>query len=678
VSKTEDRLEESGAPAPTAGNGHVPDGAVATAEEALPFAAYIPMGAVSRYEKPKATIDPDVTKSWIRRAAPIVMSHKKQWFAALIFAFAGLMIQVWIPLLLQNGITDALVHNTGGLRDYVIFIAVLGLFTGLFGYISRSNLFKVAYSIEFDLRNTLYEHFSRMSFPFYDRVQSGQLISRANSDIRSVQMYLTFAPMILVQCSIAVVAFCFMLSISVPLAFVAMISMPFIYVVGVRMRQKLFPVSWIIQSRLAEVATVVDENVNGVRVVRSFAAEQQQLGQLGTAADRVQWAYIKDADLRARFTPLVQNLSQVGLVFVLLVGGWMIIHDHLPVATIISFNLWLVMMQAPFMMLGMLIMMGQRASASAARIYEILDEHPTIVDRPGAVDLVDSAGDVVFDDVTFAYASDSLLSKSDEENERARRDVLRHLDLHLRPGETVAMVGRTGSGKSSLARLLPRFYDVTDGAVRVDGHDVRDLTLTSLRANIGMVLDEPFLFSVSIRENIAYGRPDATMDQIKAAAEAAGAAGFIGRLPESYDTVVGERGYTLSGGQRQRIAIARALLVNPPILILDDATSAIDVKVEQRIHSALRELMKGRTTLIIAHRLSTISLADRVILLDSGQIVADGTHAELLASTPLYAEVLAQAAVEEDEATEAALESEDLGLEDELDGGVLEPEGGVI
>ena len=492
-------------------------------------------------------------------------------------------------------------------------------------------------------------------------------------------MYLTFAPMILVQCSIAVVAFCFMLSISVPLAFVAMISMPFIYVVGVRMRQKLFPVSWLIQSRLAEVATVVDENVNGVRVVRSFAAEQQQLGQLGTAADRVQWAYIKDADLRARFTPLVQNLSQVGLVFVLLVGGWMIIHDHLPVATIISFNLWLVMMQAPFMMLGMLIMMGQRASASAARIYEILDEHPTIVDRPGAVDLVDSAGDVVFDDVTFAYASDSLLSKSDEENESARRDVLRHLDLHLRPGETVAMVGRTGSGKSSLARLLPRFYDVTGGAVRVDGHDVRDLTLTSLRANIGMVLDEPFLFSVSIRDNIAYGRPDATMDQIKAAAEAAGAAGFIGRLPEGYDTVVGERGYTLSGGQRQRIAIARALLVNPPILILDDATSAIDVKVEQRIHSALRELMKGRTTLIIAHRLSTISLADRVILLDSGQIVADGTHAELLASTPLVRRGARPGGESKrTRPTEAASESEDLGLDDELDGGVLEPEGGVI
>jgi ATP-binding cassette subfamily B protein len=682
MSKTEHRLEPAGGTTEAAGNSRVGTDAAdrhggILDGHGLPLAAYVPMGAASRYEAPKNTVNPDRSLGWIRRASPIVMAHKKQWFAAVLFAFAGLMVQVWIPLLLQNGITDTIRHDTAGLRNYVILIAVLGLFTGVFGYISRSNLFKVAYSIEFDLRNLLYEHFTRMSFPFYDRVQSGQLISRANSDIRSVQMYLTFAPMILVQCSLAIVAFFFMLSISVPLAFVAMASMPFIYVVGVKMRKKLFPVSWIIQARLAEVATVVDENVNGVRVVRSFAAEQQQLRQLGTAADRVQWAYIKDADLRARFTPLVQNLSQVGLVLVLLVGGWMIIHDHLPVATLVSFNLWLVMMQAPFMMLGMLIMMGQRASASAARIYEILDEQPTIVDRPGATDLVDSAGDVVFDDVTFAYAADSLLSKPDGDEETGRRNVLSHLDLHLRPGETVAMVGRTGSGKSSLARLLPRFYDVTEGAVRIDGHDVRDLTLTSLRANIGVVLDEPFLFSSSIRDNIAYGRPDVSIEEVRAAAESAGAAGFISHLPDGYDTVVGERGYTLSGGQRQRIAIARALLINPPILVLDDATSAIDVKVEQRIHSALRVLMEGRTTLIIAHRLSTISLADRVILLDGGRIVADGTHAELLASTPLYAEVLAQAASEEEAAREAAAGSEGLGL-DELDEGLLEPEGGVI
>jgi ATP-binding cassette subfamily B protein len=465
-----------------------------------------------------------------------------------------------------------------------------------------------------------------------------------------------------------------MLSISVPLAFVAMASMPFIYLVGVRMRQSLFPVSWIIQSRLAEVATVVDENVNGVRVVRSFAAEQQQLRQLGTAADRVQWGYIKDADLRARFTPLVQNLSQVGLVLVLLVGGWMVIHDHLPVASIVSFNLYLVMMQAPFMMLGMLIMMGQRASASAGRIYEILDEQPTIVDRPGAVDLVNSEGDVHFDDVSFAYAADSLLSKAIEpgDGEDKRRQILSHLNLHLRPGETVAMVGRTGSGKSTVARVLARFYDATGGSVRVDGHDVRDLTLTSLRGNIGVVLDEPFLFSVSIRDNIAYGRPDATMEEVEAAAVAAGADGFINRLADGYKTVVGERGYTLSGGQRQRIAIARALLVNPPILILDDATSAIDVKVEQGIHSSLRVLMEGRTTLIIAHRLSTISLADRVVLLDGGRIVADGTHAELLASTPLYSEVLAQAAKEETAETVTAGGTEDLGLESDHD--LLQPE----
>jgi ATP-binding cassette subfamily B protein len=668
MSKTEDRLDDVVAN----GNGSVATEPTTDPTRGLPLASYVPMGALSNYSAPKATVDPDRSKTWIKRAAPIVWAHKVQFISAMSFSFLGLIIQVWIPKILQEAITNALIMHTASLHTYVWLIAILGLFTGLFGYISRTNLFNLAYSIEFDLRNIIYEHFTRMSFPFYDRVQSGQLISRANSDIRSVQMYLTFAPMILVQCSIAVVAFIFMLTISVPLAFVAMASMPFIYIVGVKMRQRLFPVSWLIQSRLAEVATVVDENVNGVRVVRSFAAEQQQLRQLGNAADRVQWGYIKDADLRARFAPLVQNLSQVGLVLVLLVGGWMVIHDHLPVASIVSFNLYLVMMQAPFMMLGMLIMMGQRASASAERIYEILDEVPTIVDRPNATELVDSQGDVEFDHVSFAYADDSLLSKS---SDQGPRQVLQDLHLHLHPGETVALVGRTGSGKSTVARVLARFYDATEGTVRVDGHDVRDLTLTSLRANIGVVLDEPFLFSVSIRDNIAYGRPDASIEEVKAAAEAAGASGFINRLSEGYDTVVGERGYTLSGGQRQRIAIARALLVNPPILILDDATSAIDVKVEQRIHSSLRVLMEGRTTLIIAHRLSTISLADRVVLLDNGHIVADGTHAELLASTPLYSEVLAQAASEEETDEEKAAGTEDLGLEE---GGILQPDGGVL
>jgi len=595
---------------------------------------FVPTPETSGYEAPKATIDPDTSKSWLKRALPILRSHQAIFGTSLVLAFVGLVLQVQIPNLLNRAIDNSITHHSVRLSFYVTWILALGGLGAISGYISRLFLFKTAYNIEYDLRNVIYEHLTRMSFPFYDRVQSGQLISRANSDIRSVQMYMTFAPLILVQCSIALVAFGFMLSINVVLAFIAMATMPLVYFAGVRMRKSMFPVSWLIQARLADIATIVDENVNGVRVVKSFAAERYQLRSLAKAADKLQWAYVKDADLRAKWTPTVQNLPQAGLALVLLFGGYMVIHGRLQIGAIVAFNAYLLMLQAPFMMLGMLIMMGQRAAASAERIYEILDEQPTIVDRPGAIDLVNCQGDIQFDSVEFAYANSA-------------QPVLSEFDLHLRPGETVALVGRTGGGKSTVARLLDRFYDVTGGAVLVDGHDVRGLTLTSLRANVGIVLDEPFLFSSSIRDNISYGRPGATMREIKAAAQAAGADEFIKDLPEGYDAVVGERGYTLSGGQRQRVAIARTLLVNPPILILDDATSAVDVQIEQEIHEALRALMKGRTTLIVAHRLSTISLADRVVLLDKGRIVADGTHSELLASTQLYVEVLAQANEEE-------------------------------
>ena len=593
--------------------------------------AHAPLTIEARSEAPAATIDPDRSLSWIRRALPVMRAHQKVFGTSLVLSFLGLVVAVQIPNLLNKAITNSLQHHSVALSYYVWWTVGLGIAGLVLGYVARMLLYRTAYDIEYDLRNIIYEHLTRMSFSFYDRVQSGQVISRANSDIRSVQMYMTFAPLILVQCSMAVIAFIFMLTINVPLAFVAMLTMPFVYFAGVRMRQSMFPVSWIIQARLAEVATIVDENVNGVRVVKSFAAEEQQLRSLADAAERVQWGYIKDADLRARFTPLVQNLPQVGLVLVLLFGGYMIVHGQLGIGAIVAFNAYLLMLQAPFMMLGMLIMMGQRAAASAERIYEILDETPTVVDAEDAVSLTDCRGDVRFSHVDFAYQED------------AETLVLADFNLHLAPGETVALVGRTGSGKSTVARLLTRFYDVRHGSVEIDGHDVRSLRQDSLRDNIGVVLDEPFLFSVSVRDNIAYGKPGASRADIEAAARAAGAHEFIEKLPQGYDTVVGERGYTLSGGQRQRIAIARTLLLNPPILVLDDATSAIDVQVEQMIHASLKKQMEGRTTLIVAHRLSTISLADRVVLLDNQRIVGDGTHAELLATTPLYAEILAQA-----------------------------------
>jgi len=612
--------------------------------------AFVPIAEEAHGEAPPAGIDPDTSLSWLRRALPIMRAHKGIFVTSLTLSFFGLILQVAIPLLLNKAITNSIQKHLVPLSHYVWWIVGLGLLSGVFGYIARLFLFETAYDIEYDLRNIIYEHLTKMSFSFYDRVQSGQLISRANSDIRSVQMYMTFAPLILVQCSMAVIAFGVMLTISVPLALVAMATMPLVYWTGVRMRKSMFPVSWIIQARLADVATIVDENVNGVRVVKSFAAEEQQLRALAGAADKLQWGYIKDADLRARFTPMVQNLPQVGLALVLLFGGYMVIHGGIDVGAILTFNLYLLMLQAPFMMLGMLIMMGQRAAASAERIYEILDERPTVTDAPDAVDLVDCTGDVRFRHVDFAYSED------------AEQLVLANVDLHVPPGQTVAIVGRTGAGKSTVARLLTRFYDVRHGSVELDGHDVRDLTLASLRANVGVVLDEPFLFSVSVHDNIAYGKPSATREEVVAAAKAAGAHEFITDLAEGYDAVVGERGYTLSGGQRQRIAIARTLLVNPPVLVLDDATSAIDVQVEQTIHAGLKVQMEGRTTLIIAHRLSTISLADRVVLLDQHTVVADGTHAELLATTPLYAEVLAQAAEyeagEERGVAEAAADAE--------------------
>lgn len=587
---------------------------------------FAPVGVEARYPAPAAGIDPDRSKAWFRRILPVVLAHKAIFAGALGATVIAVGSQVAIPRVLMAGI-DALEAGSSSITGFVVALVALGLARGGFGFVSRYGMFRTAYAIEYDLRNMLYEHLSRLSFSFYDRVQSGQLISRANSDIRAVQLFLAFAPMMAVTLLTFGVALLLMVRISPLLTLLAVLPLPGVYWYGVRMRRLLFPVSWVVQARLAEVATIVEENVTGVRIVKSFAAEAREITKLSRAARRLRWATLKQVDIRATYSPLLENLPRVGLVVVLFAGGWQVMAGRLTVGAIFAFSAYVVMLQAPFRILGFLLMLAERARASAGRIYEILDEPPEIADRPGAVDLDDPAGGVEFRDVTFAYPGVP--------------PVLDGFSLRVAPGESVALVGRTGSGKSTVARLLMRFYDVDSGAVLVDGHDVRDLTAASLRAHVGVVMDDAFLFSASVRDNIAFGRPDASLDDVERAARMAEADGFVRELPEGYATQVGERGYTLSGGQRQRVSIARTLLEGPRILVLDDATSSVDVRVEERIHAALGELMRGRTTLVIAHRLSTIQLCDRVVLLEGGRVAAEGTHAELMATEPRYRDVLA-------------------------------------
>lgn len=595
-----------------------------------PWSSFEPLGVAEGADAPppRAVIDPNPDHGWLRRMWPLIASRRIRFFGALLAALVAMVAGVLIPRITMDAIDQGLRERSRALEDFVWMLAGVALLRAVLTYWYRSTLYTVAYDLESDLRSTMFGHLTRLDFAFYDRVQAGQLISRANSDIRSVQMFLTFAPLISLNLVSFVVALALMLSIHVGLTLVAVATLPFTYLTGAKLRNISFPMSWIVQGRQAEITTIVDENIQGVRVVKGFAAEERELRKLADAATRLRWANVKQNDARAVWGPLTENLPRLGLAGVLLYGGVLAIDGDVSIGAIVAFNAYVVLLQAPFRFLSFILILAQRAAASAGRIFEVLDERATVTDRPGAIDLVDPAGAIDIEGVTFAYGSGE--------------PVLRDFSLRVAPGETVAIVGRTGSGKSTVARLLTRFYDVSAGSVRLDGHDVRDLTLASVRHHVGLVLDDPFLFSASIHDNIAYARPDASRSDVERAARAAQADEFVRELGEGYDAVVGERGYDLSGGQRQRISIARTLLADPAVLVLDDATSAIDVHVEQQIHAALHEQLGTRTTILIAHRLSTIALADRVVLIDEGRVIADGTHAALMADEPRYAAVLAQ------------------------------------
>ncbi len=604
----------------------------------MPSVEFQPVAARSPYRVPSATIDPDQSKSWWRRLLPLLISRKWVVIGVVVFSVIAVGAQALVPMVVGDAV-DAIDAAADILPYAVALVGLIVVRVGV-GRIQRYLLQYTGFAVEYDLRVLLFEHFHRQSVGYIDRHGSGQLISRANSDVRAVERFLSFGPGILATSGVmALVSTGLMLSRHVGLTILTILPLFTLYLVGKAMRQRMFPISWIVQSRQADVAGVVDENVAGIRIVKAFAAEEQQVTKLADKAQRLEWAMVKQSDVRAIWGSALENLPRVSQIIVLGVGGWLALQGTITVGTVVAFMGWVVLLQAPFRILGFFVMMAQRAAASATRVLELFDEQPDIEEVDEPLDLVDVRGDVEFGDVHFAY---------DDE------PVLTGLDLTLRSGETVALVGRTGSGKSTIARLIPRFYDVRQGAVRVDGHDVRGVSLGSLRHAVGFVMDEAFLFSDSLHANIAFGLPDASREEVMRAAEAAGAHEFIQRLPDGYDTVVGERGYDLSGGQRQRIAIARTLLENPPILILDDATSSVDVQTEQRIFAALRELMEHRTTLVVAHRLSTIALADWVVVLEGGRIAAEGTHDELLVTSPLYRSILASVEEEHDEDLEEA------------------------
>jgi len=547
--------------------------------------------------------------------------------------------KVSVPLLVRQAIDAGI--STGApdraLR-FALAIGGAGLLAAVFTGLRRYLAFLQGRRAERDLRKRLFEHLIALPMAFHDRAQTGQLMSRANTDLTQIQNLITLVPLTLSNAVIVLTAAVILISIDPLLAALSLGFLPLVNVLGRRFSQRLHPEVRGLQEEAAQLASVVEESVAGIRVIKGFGAEPAQHARLSREASDIFEVAMRAARVRATFLPAIELIPSLGLALVLAYGGHQVLAGRLSIGTLIMFNFYVVLLVNPLRQLGQIIAQVQRALAAAERASTVLAVVPEIREDANCIALpkVEGArGEVRFEEVCFSYARGAVPNSG--------RPVLHDLDLHLVAGESVAVVGETGSGKSTLAKLISRFYDVGSGRILLDGVDIRRLRLAELRSAVGIVFEDTFLFSDTIAANIAFARPDATPDQIERAARLAGAHDFIEELPEAYDTLIGERGLSLSGGQRQRIAIARAILSDPRVLILDDATSSVDPEKEQEIRDAMSVVMQGRTTLVIAHRPATVALADRVLLLDQGHVVASGKHHELLRSNPRYREILTAA-----------------------------------
>ncbi|WP_327275125.1 ABC transporter ATP-binding protein/permease [Streptomyces sp. NBC_01224] len=562
---------------------------------------------------------------WARRLIGYAWRYRRNVLLALGSSLAGMAVMALVPLITKVIIDDVVGDHTRSLAVWTGLLVVAAVLVYISTYIRRYYGGRLALDVQHDLRTEMYGTITRLDGKRQDELSTGQVVGRATSDLQLIQGLLFMLPMTIGNVLLFIISLVIMAWLSPLLTLVAIAVAPALWFIARRSRSRLFPATWYAQGQAAAVAGVVDGAVSGVRVVKGFGQEEQETGKLREVGRRLFAGRLRTIRLNSRYTPALQAVPALGQVAMLALGGWLATRGEITLGTFVAFSTYLAQLVGPVRMLAMVLTVGQQARAGVERVLELIDTEPTMKD--GTKELpADAPASVEFDDVRFGY---------DEE-----RPVLDGFSLTIEPGETVAVVGASGSGKSTVSLLLPRFYDVTHGAVLVGGHDVRELTQQSLRAAIGLVPEDSFLFSDTVRANIAYGFPDATQEQIEEAARAAQADRFIAELPEGYDTKVGEHGLTLSGGQRQRVALARAILTDPRLLLLDDATSAVDARVEHEIHEALRQVMAGRTTLLIAHRRSTLGLADRIAVLEHGRLADIGTHEELERRSALYRRLL--------------------------------------